>query len=168
MTNLIYSGGDSIVVRPDHRFSKLAANSVAFVIAAWGGYFLVAQIDPSAGGVDGSIKKVVEIVWLAVLCLVFASLLWTAFGAQVISFRDGELILRYDWFHVGVGRQRAFEISRVKGVNIEETVRRFRGKETIEYIVCLEYDGVRQPLLRRLSDRQARALRTELDQRIHA
>ena len=168
MTNLIDSGGDSIAVRPDHRFSKLAMNTVAFIIAAWGGYSLVSQIEPSTSSVEVTIKKIVELIGIAVLCLVFASLLWTAFGAQVISFRDGKLLLRYDWFQIGVGRQKAFEISRIKGVNIEETVRKFRGKETIDFAVCLEYDGVRQPLLRRLSDRQARAVRTELDRRINA
>jgi hypothetical protein len=165
--NISNSNRDPIVVRPDHRFSKLAMNSIALAIAVWGGYSLLSAIDTSAKDTDGMIKRVVEIIWFLVICLIFASLLWTAFGAQVISFRNGQLIFRYHWFGLGIGRQKAFEISRVKGVHIEETVRRFKGKETIDYVVSLDYDGIRRPLLERLSSRQAQALRTELDQRLH-
>jgi hypothetical protein len=152
------SGGQEIVVRPDHRLPKALLTLV--ILLAWVGGGLALIDDLFAKGVHGTSILVCSLilVWLGAGAVLALSLLWTLFGMQQVLIRSGDLTLTHRIGPASVGKPKTFSLAHIRGMRIEERKYKLRGKTTVKYTITFDYLGEKRVLFSHLSVQRADSL----------
>jgi hypothetical protein len=152
------SGGQEIVVRPDHRLPKALLTLV--ILLAWVDGGLEFIEDLFAKGVHGTSILMCSLILMllgvgAVLALL---LLWTLFGMQQVLIRGADLTLTHRIGPALVGKPKTFSLAHIRAMRIEERKYKLRGKAIINYTFTFDYLGEKRLLFNHLSVQRAGSL----------